>query len=148
MKKFFSLLILVFAIAFTGLVIGCDMISLNSDTMSEEDAVNLDYVWLTIDKINFKMGENSSEVISDFTVPIKGKYGSLLTWSINPLSIAQINHANGEFKITRPQYGDATADLSINISKKGFAKTKSLSIRIVGLIILLLQLHLLQLPQL
>jgi len=107
--------------------------ALNSDTMSEEDSVNLDYEWLTIDKINFKMGESSSEVISDFTVPIKGKYGSLLTWSINPLSIAQINHANGEFKITRPQYGDATADLSINISKKGFAKTKSLAIRIVGI---------------
>lgn len=78
-------------------------------------------------------GLDANNITADFTLPLKGSYGSVISWTSSNPQIASVDSATGNVKITRPEYsgqGSYGVLLDATISSGLATDKKSLSIRV------------------
>lgn len=124
-KRYFFLPILFVGVLF--FIFNCDLTELERKKITDAEAVSKDLDSVSSDKFAYAIGDTSSDVNGNFTLPVKGENGSTLTWSASP-SIVSINPTTGLATVTRPTDADTTVTLTVTVTKNGETKTKTMTI--------------------
>ena len=109
------------------LFLSCDLTGGDQNDITSDESVKSDIEWIDANKFNYSSGDNSSDIKSNFSVPLKGKFGSTLKW-LTDSKLLLINPLNGEIKITRPLDNDIIVYIEVAVTKDSSKDEKILKI--------------------
>ena len=95
-------------------------------TKNDEDSVSADAAALAIP------GE-TGDITADFDLPVKGEFGSVITWESSNTDILSVNNENGHVTVKRPAYSgeqSVQVTLTATVTKGAANATKTLSAKV------------------
>lgn len=129
MRKDLFLILQISIIVSLIFLFSCELSELEKKTVTDSDAVSLDFDWINGDLLTYSSGDSSQDVNGNIQVPLKGKNRSTLNWSTSSNLIA-INRSNGEIAVTCPIDNDTLVELEVSVTKGNEIKTKKITILI------------------
>ena len=101
------------------------------EELSDAESVAADLAALDETAFTFKGSDNKDSVTQKFTLPLTGKNGTTISWTVTSGGDnASVNGATGEVTVTRPAHGNgnATIQLTATISKNDINDSKVLRV--------------------